>query len=189
MFDPCLCSACINSALSFLIALLTLAILISHRRKREALTRRAELVARLLTERGITLSVAESCTGGLLASTLVAVPGISKVFTGGVVAYANEEKIARLGVRPETLTAHGAVSVETIREMLAGLTTPAAIAVSGVAGPDGGTPDKPRGTVIIGVRRGDTVRMEQRLFAGTREEIREKSVRTALDLMAELLKS
>ncbi len=189
MYDTCLCSSCVSSTLTIIVAMMALILLIIHRRRHEALTRRAGIVARLLTERGLVLSVAESCTGGLLASTLVTVPGISKVFAGSVVAYANEEKTARLGVRPETLAAHGAVSVETVREMLSGLTTPAAIAISGVAGPDGGTPDKPRGTVIIGLRRGETVRVERRLFAGTREEIREKSVKAALDLMAELLRS
>ncbi|HOW50695.1 MAG TPA: CinA family protein [bacterium] len=189
MYDTCLCSACLTSTLAIIVALLALLSTVIHRRERETLTRRATIVARLLAERRLTLSVAESCTGGLLASTLVSLPGISKVFAGGVVAYANEEKIARLGVRPETLAAHGAVSVETVCEMLAGLTTPAAIAVSGVAGPEGGSPDKPRGTVIIGLRCGEKTRVEQRLFAGDREEIRKKSVRAALDIMAELLKS
>lgn len=189
MFDLCLCSSCVSSTLTLIIATAALFMLVFYRRRHTALTRRAGLVARLLDERGITLSVAESCTGGLIASTLVSVPGVSKVFAGSVVAYANEEKVARLGVRPETLTAHGAVSIETVREMLSGLTTPAAIAVSGIAGPDGGSPDKPRGTVIIGLRVGDKVRVEQRLFAGNREEIRQKSVAAALDLMAELLRS
>ena len=185
----CACSSCVSSTFALVLATLILLILVSQRRQREALTQRAATVAELLTKRGLTLSVAESCTGGLIASTLVSVPGVSKVFTGGVIAYANEEKTARLGVRPGTLAAHGAVSEETVREMLAGLTTPAAIAVSGIAGPDGGTPDKPRGTVIIGLRVNDTVRVEQRLFAGTRDQIREKSAKAALDLMATLLRS
>ncbi len=185
----CVYDPSFSSPFNLVLTLAILLLLVIQRRKREAVIERAGLVARLLTERGLTLSVAESCTGGLIASTLVTVPGISKVFTGSVVAYANEEKTARLGVRPETLAAHGAVSVETVREMLAGLTTPAAIAVSGVAGPDGGSPDKPRGTVIIGLRIGDKVRVEQRLFAGNREEIRQKSVAAALDLMAELLRN
>lgn len=101
------------------------------------------------------LSTAESCTGGALAAAITAVPGCSAYYKGGVVAYSNEVKMALLGVRRETLEEHGAVSRETVVEMARGamkrLKTDAAIATSGIAGPGGGTPEKPVGTVWIAV--------------------------------------
>ncbi|WP_143310169.1 competence/damage-inducible protein A [Chitinophaga vietnamensis] len=114
-----------------------------------------EVLGGLLKERGKTVGTAESCTGGLIASWITAVPGSSNYFKGSVVAYANEMKVKMLGVQAATLQAHGAVSEATVREMVTGalqlLETDYAIAVSGIMGPDGGTPEKPVGTVWIAV--------------------------------------
>lgn len=115
----------------------------------------AELVHKTLTEQGKTLATAESCTGGTIASRLTALAGASAYFRGGVVAYSNEVKECALGVKHETLAAHGAVSEETVREMAEGvrqrLGADYAIATTGIAGPGGGTPEKPVGTVWVAV--------------------------------------
>jgi nicotinamide-nucleotide amidase len=113
------------------------------------------VVIRLLKEKNLMLGVAESCTGGQVAATLTKVPGVSAVFAGGVVSYSNEVKIIALGVNPETLGQFGAVSEPTVSEMAEGvrvmLGTDVGISTSGIAGPDGGTPDKPVGTIWIAV--------------------------------------
>lgn len=113
------------------------------------------VIGRILKEKNLTLSTAESCTGGYLAHLITAVPGSSAYFMGSVVSYANAVKINQLGVKEETLQQHGAVSEQTVREMVAGairlLGTDIAVATSGIAGPDGGTPEKPVGTVWIAV--------------------------------------
>ena len=115
----------------------------------------AELVHKTLTKQGKTLATAESCTGGTIASRLTALAGASAYFRGGVVAYSNEVKECALGVKHETLTAHSAVSEETVREMAEGvrqrLGADYAIATTGIAGPGGGTPEKPVGTVWVAV--------------------------------------
>lgn len=112
-------------------------------------------VGRILKEKNRSLSTAESCTGGYLAHLVTSVPGSSAYFMGSVVSYANAVKMNQLGVKPETLEQHGAVSEQTVREMVAGairlLCTDVAVATSGIAGPDGGTPEKPVGTVWIAV--------------------------------------
>ncbi|MEC5142827.1 CinA family nicotinamide mononucleotide deamidase-related protein [Chitinophaga sp. 212800010-3] len=114
-----------------------------------------EVLGQMLLERGETVGTAESCTGGLIASWITAVPGSSAYFRGSAVTYANQMKEKMLGVKQETLLAHGAVSEATVREMVAGalslLDVDYAIAVSGIMGPDGGTPEKPVGTVWIAV--------------------------------------
>jgi nicotinamide-nucleotide amidase len=114
-----------------------------------------EAIGRLLKAHGKTLGTAESCTGGYIAHLITSIPGSSHYYKGSVVSYANEVKMHCVGVSPDTLAAHGAVSEETVREMvrgaLAGLDTDYAIATSGIMGPDGGTPDKPVGTVWIAV--------------------------------------
>jgi len=116
------------------------------------------VVGRILTERQLTLATAESCTGGYVASRITSVPGSSAYFLGSIVSYSNEVKINQLGVKPETLQQVGAVSEETIRQMAEGvrhtLQANVGIATSGIAGPDGGTPDKPVGTVWIAVATG-----------------------------------
>ena len=112
-----------------------------------------EQVGRLLSEQGLTLALAESCTGGLAASLVTDVPGSSSYFLGSAVTYANSAKKAILGVKPETLSQHGAVSAETAAEMAQGARllfgTDLAVSVTGIAGPDGGTRDKPVGLVYI----------------------------------------
>ena len=110
-------------------------------------------IGTMLTQRGLKLAVAESCTGGLVSHRLTNVPGSSAYFTGGVVAYAYEAKAALLHVSWDTLRAHGAVSRETVIEMARGVRTALgadiSVSVSGVAGPGGGLPDKPVGTVYV----------------------------------------
>ncbi|MBC3539925.1 competence/damage-inducible protein A [Rufibacter sediminis] len=112
-----------------------------------------EAIGQLLKERNLTISTAESCTGGLVAHKLTSVPGSSAYFTGSVVAYSNDVKKVQLGVSSETLETHGAVSEETVKAMAQGvrrlLKTDIGISTSGIAGPDGGTPEKPVGTIWI----------------------------------------
>ncbi|MBI1226148.1 MAG: CinA family nicotinamide mononucleotide deamidase-related protein [Bacteroidetes bacterium] len=113
------------------------------------------VIGRILKEKNLTLSTAESCTGGYLAHLVTSVPGSSVYYFGSVISYANEVKMNQLGVNKETLQEHGAVSEQTVREMVAGairlLNTDVAMATSGIAGPDGGTPEKPVGTVWLAV--------------------------------------
>jgi nicotinamide-nucleotide amidase len=114
-----------------------------------------EVVGRMLLEKGKTLATAESCTGGYLAHKITSIPGSSAYFMGSVIAYSNAVKMNQLNVKPDTLKNHGAVSEETVKEMMQGaldlLKTDLAIAISGVAGPDGGTPEKPVGTIWIAI--------------------------------------
>jgi PncC family amidohydrolase len=137
-----------------------------------------------LTARGQSLAVAESCTGGLLGATITDIPGASAVFYGGVVSYANAAKEGWLGVDPQLLTAHGAVSAEVATAMVQGLLAlpqvDLACAVTGIAGPSGGTLDKPVGTVFIAVgdRRG--VAAIRRYFPGDRGAVRAATVAQAL---------
>ena len=131
------------------------------------------------------LVTAESCTGGWIAQAITGVAGSSAWFDCGVVAYSYEAKQALLGVHPQTLETHGAVSRECVTEMVAGalanLGGTVAVAVTGIAGPGGGSEDKPVGTVWIGwKRRGGYARAEVFLFAGDREAVRRQTVEAAL---------
>jgi nicotinamide-nucleotide amidase len=132
-----------------------------------------------------TLTTAESCTGGWAAQVVTSVGGSSAWFERGFVTYSNEAKQELLGVRAETLRAHGAVSEETAREMalgaLARSRATVSVSITGVAGPAGGTPEKPVGTVCFAWARGDEVRSETRRFDGDRESIRRQSVILALE--------
>ena len=114
-----------------------------------------EVVGRKLINHGLTIACAESCTGGMFASALTDIPGISASFDRGIVTYSNRAKVEELGVKPETLEKHGAVSEETAIEMASGVRqvsgTDIGISVTGIAGPDGGTPEKPVGLVYIGI--------------------------------------
>jgi nicotinamide-nucleotide amidase len=137
------------------------------------------------------LGVAESCTGGMVAERVTNIPGASATFIGGVVAYADVVKTAALKVPIETLEAHGAVSEQTVRAMAEGaqrlFATDCSIAVTGIAGPGGGTPDKPVGTVWLAARVDTATRTVQRVFPGDRDEIRRRAAQAALDLLRRLL--
>jgi nicotinamide-nucleotide amidase len=131
------------------------------------------------------LATAESCTGGWAAQVVTSAAGSSAWFERGYVTYSNAAKQELLGVRAETLHAHGAVSEETAREMARGALERSqatiAVSITGVAGPAGGTPEKPVGTVCFAWARGGAVRSETRQFAGDRESIRRQSVILALE--------
>ena len=148
-----------------------------------------ELVAHIMRNAGKTLASAESCTGGAIASKLTALAGVSDYFLGGVVSYSNEVKEKALGVQHSILLAHGAVSEETVREMVTGvrnrLGSDYAVATTGIAGPGGGTPDKPVGTVWIGIATPKQVIAKKMHFTGRREQVIE---RTCNEVYASLIR-
>ena len=150
-----------------------------------------EVVVRLLKDRKKTLAVAESCTGGMLSSLVVNVPGASEVFIGGVVAYSNDLKKHILGVREDTLKKHGAVSEECVQEMTEGLKkltgADICVSISGIAGPSGGTPEKPVGTVFIDIFEHEHITMRYN-FTGDRNMIRTRSAMMALENLRKYLK-
>lgn len=137
------------------------------------------------------LSLAESCTGGLIAHRITNVPGSSEYFWGGVVAYSNAAKSNLLGVAQETLDQFGAVSQATVIEMAQGVQklfgSQTAIAVSGIAGPSGGSPQKPVGTVWIGIATPETIFAHSYRFFGNRQQIKQQSAEIALWLLAQTL--
>ena len=146
-----------------------------------------ELVVEMLLKKQLTITTAESCTGGLIGATLVNVPGVSAVFKEGYITYANESKQKILGVSEDTLEKYGAVSEQTAREMAEGAIKAAdadiSIAVTGIAGPDGGTDEKPVGLVYMACRyKGKTV-AERHVFDGDRLMVRNTTVLYALDLV------
>ena len=152
----------------------------------------AEELGKLLLQKGLTLSTAESCTGGGIASIITAIPGSSQYFHGGIVAYANEVKMALLEVQSETLERHGAVSEQTVVEMAKGamksMKTTCSIATSGIAGPGGGTAEKPVGTIWIAVACNErivTKRLEDDF--GRAENIK-NTIKNALSLLIKTLK-
>jgi nicotinamide-nucleotide amidase len=151
----------------------------------------AELLLDLCREQGLTLATAESCTGGMVAERLTAVPGASDVFFGSVVAYSNEVKERELGVPRRVLERHGAVSAEAAAAMAAGarerLEADVAIAVTGVAGPGGGTEEKPVGLVYLHVEGPDGGRGADFLFGSDRESIRRRATMTSLHLARRFL--
>jgi nicotinamide-nucleotide amidase len=145
-----------------------------------------------MADRGLTLSVAESCTGGYISHLFTQHAGSSKVFFGGAVSYANAIKESALGVKPETLTTYGAVSEETVVEMAEGalrnFKSDYAIAVTGIAGPDGGTPDKPVGTVWIAAASAAKTVKKKFTFGNKRQQNIERSATSALFMLNTLLK-
>lgn len=136
----------------------------------------------------LTISTAESCTGGMIASKLIEVPGISENFMESIVSYSNEAKIKRLKVKKETLEKYGAVSEEVAREMLAGLKTDVAISTTGIAGPGGGSKEKPVGLVYIGIRVKDKIKIFRRELKGDRNKIRQRAMMHALYNLLKILK-
>lgn len=148
-------------------------------------------IAKLLKERKLTVSTAESCTGGLLSGRLVNVPGISEQFQEGYITYSNEAKEKLLGVSHSTLETFGAVSPETAREMAEGCcraaNTDLGVGITGIAGPDGGTAQKPVGLVYIGCCCKGTTYVEQFQFRGNRSKVRESAVANALTLLRKVI--
>jgi len=148
---------------------------------------------KMLRDGGLSLSVAESCTGGLLSKLITDTPGCSDYFQGGVISYSNEVKIKLLGVSPETLEEFGAVSSNTALEMADGvrraLSTDIALAVTGIAGPGGGSPHKPVGLVFVALSRASGESLVREFhFKGPRQEVRQQSANAALALLMECMK-
>jgi competence/damage-inducible protein CinA-like protein len=151
----------------------------------------AELVLAACRARGWTLATAESCTGGMVAERLTAIPGASDVFAGSVVAYADDVKVRELGVSPDMLARTGAVSPETAAAMASGvrerLAADVAVSVTGIAGPDGGSDEKPVGLVYLHAETPDRDRGVEFQFPGDRDSIRRRATVTALHLLRRLL--
>ena len=149
------------------------------------------VVGALLRERGLGVSTAESCTGGLVAHRLTNIPGSSRYVDRGVVVYSNEAKTDLLGVPAELIRAHGAVSAPVAEAMARGVCriggTACGVAVTGIAGPDGGSPEKPVGTVFIGVASPAGVEVRRFHFAGGREAVKGQSAQAALDMLRRAL--
>lgn len=150
-------------------------------------------IGQWLSRHGRTLAVAESCTGGLLASRITDVPGASAYFLGGIIAYSNEAKVTLLGVPTEVLATKGGVSAECTRAMAAGARTRLgsdfALAVSGIAGPGGGTPAKPVGLVYVALASSTGARVEEHHFKGSRRDNRRSACEAALDLLLRQLRA
>jgi competence/damage-inducible protein CinA-like protein len=150
-----------------------------------------ELILEKARARGLSLAVAESCTGGLVAARLTSVPGASDAFVGGVVAYDNDVKAAQLGVPEELLAAHGAVSAEVAGAMAAGarrtFAADVAVSVTGIAGPGGGTPEKPVGLVYLHAEGPDGSEAAEIRFSGDRQTVRRRATVAALHLLRRLL--
>ena len=149
-------------------------------------------VAAVLTEQKLTLAVAESCTGGALCQALTDIPGSSNWFDRGFISYSNQAKIDMLKVSPALLEQNGAVSFEAARAMVDGVhgqsNAELAIAITGIAGPDGGTAEKPVGTVFFGIgQKGQAVKIDKRRFKGGREEVRARSVEFVLKALLKTL--
>jgi PncC family amidohydrolase len=148
-------------------------------------------IGRLLHDRGLRLALAESCTGGLVGDRITDLPGSSEYFWGSVVAYAYEAKVALLGVSWDTLNTRGAVSPETVLEMARGarrvLATDIAVSISGIAGPGGGTLEKPVGTTWIGLVASDGEWTRQFQFAGDRQQNKSSAADAALQILRDYL--
>ncbi len=149
-------------------------------------------IIELLMEHHLTITTAESCTGGLIAATLVNVPGVSGQFEEGYITYSNEAKEKLLGVSHETLEKYGAVSSQTAEEMAKGAKKAAhadiSIISTGIAGPDGGTKEKPVGLVYLACSLGEETEVERHIFSGDRQEVRQASVRAALALVEKTIR-
>ena len=148
-------------------------------------------IGKLLFQKKLTLSLAESCTGGLIGHRLTNVPGSSEYFMGGIVSYAYSAKVNLLGVSWETLKQHGAVSAEVVREMALGarraFNTDIGLSVSCIAGPGGATPTKPVGTCWCGISFGEVDRQYHFLLEGSRLQVKEQLAQKALESLLNLL--
>jgi PncC family amidohydrolase len=153
----------------------------------DAIQNRAKSIGRRLVRRNLSVSVCESCTSGLLAASLTAVPGSSRYFCGGIIAYADRVKEKIAGVRHATLLAHGAVSAETCREMAGRVRrqfrTDLGVAITGIAGPRGGSRVKPVGLVYLSIAGPGRTEVARYRFAGNRHAVRMQSCRAALELI------
>ena len=152
-----------------------------------------EQVFELLKKNNITLTTAESATGGMIASMLVNVPGISEFFQEGYVTYSNDAKVKMIGVDRNVIDTYGVVSKETAENMAFSVAkmaeTDAALSVTGVAGPDGGTKECPVGTVYIGCYYLGKIVVEHHVFSGNRMQVRESAAKRALELLIECMNS
>lgn len=150
-----------------------------------------EVLGTALHERGLTIATAESCTGGLVGHRITNVPGSSDYYIGSVIAYAYHVKVRQLGVKWQTLETHGAVSLETVAEMAFGvcktLETDVGIAVSGIAGPGGGSPGKPVGLVWLGLSAPDGDWTREHNFEGDRISIKDQAAAAALQFVIDYL--
>ena len=150
---------------------------------------RTEDAVKELIRRGLTVTTAESCTGGMLAGRIVDTPGSSAVFYEAFVTYSNEAKHRRLGVSEKTLQEEGAVSAACAAEMAQGARAQAgsdiALATTGIAGPDGGSEEKPVGLVYIGLATEGETRTERHVFRGDRQQIRGQTVEAAMQMLAQ----
>jgi len=162
---------------------------ILFRKVQEMSDKPEERLKELYIRKNLTLATAESCTGGLLAGRITDVAGSSEYYIGGTVSYAYAAKETQLGVKHETLLEHGAVSLETVREMARGirerLGVDVAVSISGVAGPGGGTPQKPVGTVCLGLSDATGERAERFQWTEDRAENRRLAVEKALEWLLE----
>ena len=152
-----------------------------------------EKLVQALAEMGLTVSTAESCTGGMVASTIIDVPGASDVYNEGFITYSNDAKMKYLNVAEETLEVYGAVSEETVREMALGCRratgSNVAVVTSGVAGPGGGTVEKPVGLVYIGCAYKDIVEVNNYKFEGDRTSIRKQATQEAINMVLEMIEN
>ena len=146
----------------------------------------ADIIKKLI-QKNISITTAESCTGGLIASEIVKNPGVSSIYSGSIVSYSNEIKHKLLKVEEEVLKRYGAVSKECVEQMCKGVQkifeADIAIAVSGIAGPDGGSNEKPVGTVFIAVLYKNELIIEKNLFKGSRVEVQENTKKRAFEML------
>ena len=149
------------------------------------------IIGETLLKNNLTVSTAESCTGGMVAAKLISYPGISASYLEGAITYSNEAKIKRLGVKEETLLKYGAVSEQTAKEMANGIArvseSKAAISTTGLAGPGGGSAEKPVGLVYIGVHLEEETVVKKFNFSGERDQIRKETTIMALTMLKDLL--
>ena len=150
-----------------------------------------EVVAEMLIKQNITIAIAESCTGGLISSRLTEIPGVSKVFNRGIISYSNESKVENLSVSTETLNKYGAVSKQSAEEMAIGVRklsgTDIGLSITGIAGPDGGSDEKPVGLVYIGLADKDGANVKELRLWGRRERIRHVAALNAFDMIRQYI--